>query len=462
MNVPPGVRKSVDAYNELHATGYKIMQLWDSRVKDVAGKLNDPQVDIVVKCNFANDDAITEALVPYRDQLLAITCRQEQSLARFTRIIPHVPYLPAPTTESITWAADKYLMRKRFQSYDPSITPPFALIKKNSKADRKAVIDQVGFPMIVKPTNMVASLFVKICYHEEELEQATRYILRKLKVAYEADNRLEEPQIIAESYMDGDMYSVDSYVDMQGTITHCPLVRVRTGRDIGHDDFYNYLQVTPSALKDATVEKARHAAEQAIRALGLRSSLAHVELMKIDDEWKVIEVGARMGGFRHLLHKLSCGIDHSMNDILVRIPQKPIVPEKCTGYACAMKWFAAREGKITEMKGIKKIEELESFHSIAMNKKIGDRAVFSKNGGRSVFNLFMHNADRAKLLADIRRVEQLVEVKVARRKKPVKPVSTDAAPVVAKSTNMTNQATPKKKGAASAGTATKKPAKTKS
>jgi hypothetical protein len=77
-----------------------------------------------------------------------------------------------------------------------------------------------------------------------------------------------------------------------------------------------------------------------------------------------------------------------------------------------MKWFAAKEGKITEMKGVKKIEQLESFHSITVNKKVGDKAVFARKGGRSIFNLFLHNADRSKLLADIRRVEQLVKINV--------------------------------------------------
>jgi len=122
-----------------------------------------------------------------------------------------------------------------------------------------------------------------------------------------------------------------------------------------------------------------------------------------------------MGGFRHVLHQLSCDIDHSLNDVLIRIPKKVIIPKKCKGYACTMKWFAAKEGEIVEMKGVKKIEQLESFYSITVNKKIGDRAVFARNGGRSVFNLFMYNAERSKLLADIRRVEQLVEIKVAGR-----------------------------------------------
>jgi hypothetical protein len=215
--------------------------------------------------------------------------------------------------------------------------------------------------------------------------------------------------------MEGNQYSIDSYVNSRGGVTHCPLVRQKTAKEIGHDDFYTYLQTTPTALKRTTICAAEAVAQKAIHALGLRSTITHTELMKIDDEWKVIEIGARMGGFRHTLHKLSCDINHTLNDILVRIPKKPIVPKKCKGFACAMKWYADKEGIIIEMKGVKKVEELDSFQSIVLGKKVGNRAMFARNGGRAIFKLFMYNADRSKLLADIRRVEQMVQIKIAAR-----------------------------------------------
>src|SRR3990167_6574319 len=100
---------------------------------------------------------------------------------------------------------------------------------------------------------------------------------------------------------------------------------------------------------------------------------------------------------------------------LLSMPKKPIIPKKCKGFSAMIQKFADKEGIISEIKGVKKIEQLESFHSIVQNKKVGDRAHFSKSGGKSIFNLFLYNFDRAKLLADIRRVEQMVEVKVASR-----------------------------------------------
>jgi len=410
MSIPAGAAASIHAYNKKEKTKYRIMLLWDSKVRMTDGK--DKDADILVTCDMSQPDKIAAALLPYQDELLAITCRSEQSMGRFAKVLPHVPYLRTPTTESLHWASDKYLMRRRLKTYNAKITPEFTLVTENTKNERERVVKKIGFPMIIKPTNLSGSLFVSVCYHEEDLEKTLRNTFRKLRKAYEQDKRIEEPRLIAEEFMDGDMYSIDSYVNARGIVTHCPLVKVVTGKKIGHEGFQGYLQITPPVFKKTTVEKAEEVAEAAIHAIGLRSSIAHTELMKIDDEWKVVEIGARMGGFRHVLHKLTCDIDHSINDVLVRIPKNPVIPKKCNSYACAMKWFSNKEGRIKEMKGIKKIETLDSFHSITVNKKVGDRAVFAHNGGRSIFNLFLHNTDRSKLLADIRRVEQLVNIKV--------------------------------------------------
>jgi biotin carboxylase len=392
----------------------KVLLLRDqkSKLSDVDKQL---AADIVVYVDFTDPDKIAAALLPYQKELLVITARGESGASRLGKVAPHVPYLRTPTPESLLWATDKYEMRKRLRIYDRTITPAFALIRGATKTERTRLIEKVGFPMVVKPVALEESKLVSICYHEEELEKALKNMFRKLRTEYEKLNRLQEPTAMAESYMEGEMYSVDSYVDSRGKIWHCPLVRVKTGKDIGHQDFYNYLQMTPTILKRPTIERAQLVAEKAVHALGLRSVTAHIELMKIDDEWKVIEVGPRVGGFRPLLYELSCDINHSLNDILIRKPKRPVIPKKCKGFACAMKWFADKEGVITEMKGVKKVEELSSYESITINKKLGDRSVFARNGGKSVFNLIMYNADRSKLLADIRRVEQMVEVKVAAR-----------------------------------------------
>lgn len=412
--VPKAFRSTKEYFGEI-----QLILLRDIKRKNKEDINKFKEADLVFYVDFENSIKIAEVLLPYQGSLIAVTARGEEGANKLQKIIPHVPYVRTPTVESLRWATDKYEMRKRLRIYDSKNTPRFTKIKDTSNEERKRVIEKVGFPMIVKPANLQESMLVTICYHEDEFEKVVKNVFRKIKNEYNKFNRTQLPTIIAEEYMDGDMYSIDTYVNSRGKVFYCPLVRVKTGKNIGHDDFYNYLQMTPTALKRESIENAQRAAETAVHALGLRSVTAHIELMRIDNEWKIIEVGPRVGGFRDLLHELSCDIDHSLNDVLIRIPKNPIIPKKCKGYAAAMKWFAKTEGYITEMKGIKKIEELESFNSIIQNKKIGDKALFSKNGGKSIFNVFLFNVDRANLLADIRRIEEMVKVKVVRRLKPV-------------------------------------------
>jgi hypothetical protein len=409
MKVPKSAPKSIRAYQRISGTKYKILLIQEEKYQS-DGEVG--RYDFLVRCDFERPQSIATALMPFQNKLLAITCTGDNNIARFAKVIPHVPYLRTSTTESLRWATDKYEMRKRFKLFDSTITPKFTRIKDMSHAECERIIKKIGFPLIVKPANLGASLLVTICYHRKELRTTIQHALRKLDRAYSNDKRLEPPKLIAESYIEGDLYSIDSYINSRGKIYHCPLVRQKTARELGRDDFYNHIQITPSNLKHSSIEKARATTEIALHALGLRNTTAHTELMKVDDDWKIIEVGPRMGGSRDALYGLSCDIDHSLNDILIRIPKKPIIPKKCKGYAAYIKHFAQKEGRISEMKGIKKIETLSSFHSIAVNKKVGDRSIFAKNGGRSVFNAVLYNSDRSKLLADIRRIEKMVHIRV--------------------------------------------------
>jgi len=414
MHVPLTVAKEMELYKEKTGKDFEVMMLRDSRVPaDETKKYNFK----TLSCDFSKSEEVKNVLLPYQSRILSVTSRSEKNMARFMEIIPVLSELGflVPTAESLLAVTDKYEMRKKFKAFDPEISPKFTLVKDFSEEERERLFKRIGFPMILKPTNLAASLFVSICYHKEDLDKNIKLMQKKLQKAYENDGKTGEPRIIAEEYMEGDLYSVDSYVDSKGQITHCPLVRQITATKIGRNDFYNYLQITPTPLKPATIARAQLVTENAIMALGLRNVTAHTELMKIDDEWKVVEVGGRAGGFRPLLHRLSCDILHDINDLLVRMGKKVIIPKKCKGHACALKWFAEKEGKIISMKGVKKIEQLESFNEIEINKKVGDESVFSRHGGRSVFNLFLYNSDYSKLLADISRVESMVNIKVGKK-----------------------------------------------
>ena len=410
--IPQYVVDSIREFEQASGRKFRIAIIHDKKDKEYKEKEKELKEtpDIVISCDFDIDDKITEALYPYKDELLAITSRQEKTIPHLKKIIPHVPYLKTPTAKSLDWSTQKILMRRRFRVYDKKITPDFVLTQDAKKATRKNLENRLGFPVIVKPSGLAQSILVGICFHNEELESFLKKTFTRMRRIYKETKGRGEPEILVEQFLDGQLYSIDAYVTSRGKVTFCPPVAVKTGQNIGFDDFFGYQQITPTLLNKESIEKAECIAKKGIHALGLRSTTAHIELLKTEKGWKVVEIGPRIGGFRDQMYKKSFGINHTMNDILVRIPEKVSVPKKVLGHSAALKFFAKKEGILTKLTGIKKVQELESFDNIKINKKVGDRCMYAKNGGQSVFNIMLFNEDRSKLLADIRRLEQTIEI----------------------------------------------------
>jgi hypothetical protein len=179
---------------------------------------------------------------------------------------------------------------------------------------------------------------------------------------------------------------------------------------VGYDDFFSYLQITPSSLSPSEIKTANMLATDALRSIGLTASSAHIELMRSEEGWKVASMGPKVSGWRNDLYTLSYGIDHTVNDILVRIPEKPIFSKKIKSQSAVLKFYSKKEGKLERLTGIKKVQDLSSFHRMRIRKKNGDMCKFAKHGHKPVFDVTLTNKNRSKLLADIRRIEQTVKI----------------------------------------------------
>ncbi len=403
---------AIEDYSKKNKKNFRVALIHDSKEKlDAVTEKQLDRIDIKITCDTSNPSALQAAILPYQDELLVISTRAEGKVPLLAKLIPHVPYLQTPTAESLEWASDKVLMRERLKVHNKDINPRFAVVEDDSSNTLKKIEEEVGYPLIVKPAGLAASRLVSICFHREELEEILKKAFKKIKSVYKENSyNHNTPKILVEQFIEGDMYSIDAYVNGNGKIYFCPMTQIKTGKSIGFDDFFGYQQMTPTILNKESIMTAEFVAEEAIHALGLRNTTAHIEMFKTEQGWKIIEAGARMGGFRHMMYEFSFGINHTMNDIAIRIPEKPVIPKKLKGYTVAMKFFAQEEGTLAKVTGIKKIQELKSFKRIYIHKNTGEQCHFAKNGGSSVFDLVMFNPDRSKLLADIRRVEKLVSI----------------------------------------------------
>lgn len=388
-----------------------ILNVGDHQARKKAA--HDTKATILV-CDINNELEVAKTLKPYMHRLLAVTCRAEKNIPLLRKVIPHVPYLNTPTEKSLDWTTDKIKMRRLLRQYDKAISPKFLVVHDATEATLERIEAKVGYPMIVKPAGLAASLLVTLCYHREELEQTLKNTVRKIDSIYKKKQGRGEAQILVEQFMEGVMYSMDTYVNPRGVVYHTPLVHVRTGRSVGFEDFFGYMRITPVKLRPHKVEAAQKTVEKAIEALGMRSTTCHTELMKTEDGWKIIEMGPRIGGFRHEMYELSYGIDHTTNDILIRMPRKPKLSKKVKGYTVVMQFYAKKKGRLSKIEGMNRVRRLASFQRIEIKKKPGEMCDFARNGDDPVFDIVMFNKDRSSLLADVRRLEQTVKIHIVR------------------------------------------------
>ena len=380
-------------------------------------KLVDDNKAVVIECDFSSGLKIESAIKVYKHRFLAVTCRDEKNIPLFKKLIPHVPYLTTPSELSLEWTTNKIRMRQMLSAFDKTISPKFMVVHDDSQETKQQIEKQIGYPLIIKPAGLAKSLLVSLCYHREDLEENLNNTVKKINRIYKKEQGRGEPQILVEGFMEGSMYSIDCYVNQRGVVYHAPLVHVRTGRAVGFEDFFGYARLTPVKLKPHRADKARRTAEKAIEALNLRSMTCHIELIRTEDGWRVIEVGPRPGGFRAEMYKLSYGFDHLTNDILIRIPKKPTITKKAKGYTTMLQFYPPKKGRLEKLEGIKKIRTLESFSRIDLKKKVGDLCDFARNGDDPIFNILMFNKERSKLFADVRRLEKTVKIQIKQSQK---------------------------------------------
>lgn len=403
-------------------TGQKLtpIVLVDQKIKDSiternAQKHHETNVK-VISADFDSPTSIRNALREYEDSIFAVTAQYENSIHELKKLVPYLPYINMPTQGSLEWATEKKHMRELLESYDKSLVPGYLVVNDILPGTIHDIEKKLHYPLIVKPSGLEGSLLVSMVHNREELKKTIEQTFEHIQNAYDIWVKRQNPAVLVEEFMEGEMYSVDTYVGRDGKCHNTPVVRVYTGRSVGFDDFFGYMRITPSGLNETDNKNAQAMAEKACHALNLRSITVHTELMKTPQGWKVIELGPRMGGYRHDMYNMSYGINHIANDLLIRADIQPHVPLEILGTTAVFNIYAKSEGKLISTSGKEKIERLESCVSIKKMLKDGDHLRFAKNNGDPVFEVTFFNTNLNQLEKDIQALEKNLHINVKTEK----------------------------------------------
>jgi len=365
-----------------------------------------------VICDFDNPDELQQALKPYASRLLAVTCRYEDAMHRLRQVVPFVPYVNTPSETSLLWSTEKPLMRDRLSNYDKKLTPLYQYMEESDLPKLKELVKGFAYPLIVKPSDLQDALLVTECDTEQQLKDCLVHTFKVIQDVYARKHRNVKPSVLVEEMMQGEMYSTDAYVMPDGEVFCLPIVKVITAHSLGLPGFYSYRHIVPTGLPQSEIDGAFAASTASIKALNLRSTTTHIELFRTPQGWKIIEVGARIGGYREPLYREAYGIQHFYNDLAVRVGIKPTMPGKPISHAAGINIYADEEGEIISIEGLEQARQLDSVVYLSLHAKAGNIALFANNGGQLIVDGILSNQDAGQLEKDVVKVRELINIKI--------------------------------------------------
>ena len=251
-----------------------------------------------------------------------------------------------------------------------------------SEKDLKKAIKEIGFPAVIKPVFGAESQFVTKVDDPEEAKQAYQYVLKNCTPEFDPIFKYNESLFIYQEYIEGQEFSVECYV--QHGIPHVVGIHEKTVMDLPF--FLETGDYIPPRINNEKIQKLEKFAESALIVLGVRNSLAHVEVKMNGHEPRVIEVASRLGGdytYENILDiysfdliKASCEIALGIN-----IEEVPREPKK---YILSRYFIPKNSGVITKVRDLEALQKNRKVSGYLLNKKVGDEVFVPPDGYENI------------------------------------------------------------------------------
>lgn len=352
-----------------------------------------------VVADFSSKESLLATVDALKVRPDAVVATYENYILASAWVAHHLglPGMPLAAAEACT---DKYLMRSLFDKAPEKISPAFDEVE--SEDDVRAFAAAHNFPIILKPANLAKSLLVTKNHDLDELIANYRKSVELLNDVYKKYAANRQPKLIIEEFLEGSIHSVDAFVDAEGAPQVLEqVVDYQTGYDIGYDDNFHYSRLLPSALSPEDQQALRHCAEVGIVALGMKSSAAHVEVIMTKDGPRIVEIGARNGGYRERMHSLANGIDITGAALALALGQKPDITAARNDSCAVLELFPKTPGVF---KGIARADELRQLPSLSyMSIKAKEESFIGKSadGYKMAAVIILHNADAEQFNKDL-------------------------------------------------------------
>ncbi|WP_369274054.1 ATP-grasp domain-containing protein [Streptomyces sp. R11] len=243
--------------------------------------------------------------------------------------------LPGPGPEAVENACRKDATRRVLA--DAGLPGPRFAVHEEW-ADLARAAKEIGYPLVVKPVDLCAGMFVRRVDDEGQLGAAVRALA---DFPVNARGQRRTPAVLLEELLDGPEVSVET-VSYAGAVH---LVGVTDKSLGGAPAFIETGHMFPAALTLADIEAAEQTTLGALKALGLTDGVvAHTEIKLTSAGPRVVEVNPRPAGNRitELVRHVT-GIDLSAAFVDVALGRRPDLRRTDTGLRSAAIGFLVPE-----------------------------------------------------------------------------------------------------------------------
>lgn len=208
----------------------------------------------------------------------------------------------------------------------------------HTEKDIKDALKTISFPVMVKPCDGSGSRGASKVERAEDFEKACQFAMSG-SVAHRA---------IAEPFIDGREYGVESFVD-NGEIHILAVMQ----KDMTLPPYYAELgHAIPSDLSAALEQKVKECVRKALIALNVNHGSVNMDLLITKSgNVHIVDIGARMGGNligSHII-PLGTGIDYMANMIRAAVGDPTDFTPAHTPKPVATKLLALNPGKVKEL-----------------------------------------------------------------------------------------------------------------
>lgn len=317
--------------------------------------------------------------------------------------------LPGMSVAAAHAATDKTLMRQAFLDYDSTITPNFAPITDWTAVEQ--FMQTHDFPVMLKPASLMKSLLISKSSNWNELRHNFSELTAGIQQAYDAQAVSEPPKMLIEEFLDGSMHTVAGFVNADGTATLLPQIAdcVRAS-DIGVADSYLYSRHLPSLLPTADQASILTVAAKGVAALGLTSCPVHIEVILTKTGPKIIEIGARTGGYRPTMYQLAYGIDMFQAVVDTAFNRPVQLTSNTQKQLIVLELFPKTEGSFKELQGQALVSGLASLQRLTIRAQPGVAVGSAVRGYKAAVIIVLISADHVQLAADYQTILDSVRV----------------------------------------------------